>query len=830
MIKIEELWAKTEPFESIESHLLKTGLVCSVAINESSLQLVYNVLKENIEYINEQEFQNFLCYIVAMHDIGKASPFFQMKNTEMADRLELEGLNQDYSGIFQHECQSEYYMSDILRNKGFDRKFVEYTAKVIGLHHERHSKNQGIAISLSPKVEIFWRNAVEELEKNIFNTYIFNSKNIVNIKNYDVFFNFLQGLIIICDWVASSLSKYYLKDLDKIKILDILKKYGFINSKVNWKVNWKEIGYLEYLRCQKEDLQLRPIQKWTEDFLKSNNFDFLIIEAGTGEGKSSVGFYSAFQEMKMEDGFYLALPTKTMVNSKYLELERILKPYNVHLTLLHGDRTLVEGVENNYKYIEENNNIVDVSDFLITETRRGLLNKYLIGTIDQLLFSVLPNRYSILRLIGLAGKTLILDEIHAYDAYTSSLISVLLTWCRALNIKVILMSATLTKGLKEQYLKSYIGKTVDLNEQSYPLITLVDVEDIKEIAIKQDKSRNIHLECKNILSNLEEQCDNIKEYYNMGSNIVVYKNTVSEAQELYKLCKKEGIKNILLCHSRFKLEDRGRIENEILKYFGKDFRNRPQQFLVIATQVLEAALDIDFDIGFSDIAPIDIIFQRMGRVCRFNIEVGNRNKFFLFTSENNKYGVSKLVYPELFLRNTEKYCVDRNIINIPLNFREGIETVYRDIDFEDPKILELFIQNQTEKNIKQSMGINNAISSPNSKRYTKFKISNLLMDETDNKAKSTRLFLPSYNVLLLNDGEEKNYNFFDLSLEKYRELMKKVVNINAKYISPNICDYGVGRLKNILIMYMKDNEYNSNGKVKCYRYSKEIGLEYIIER
>lgn len=823
MIGIKELWAKTEPFESIESHLLKTGLVCSVSIKESSLKLIYNVLKENIEYINEQEFQNFLCYVVAMHDIGKVSPFFQMKNTEMADRLESEGLNQDYSRVFQHECQSEYYMSNILRNKGFDRKFVEYTAKVVGLHHERHYTKKGQAVSLSSKVEIFWMNAVEELEKRIFNTYIFDSKNIVNIKNYDVFFNFLQGLIIICDWVASSLSKYCLEDLDKIKILDILKKYGFINSKVNW----KEIGYLEYLGCSKENLQLRPIQKWTEEYLKYNNFDFLIIEAGTGEGKSSVGFYSAFQKMKMEAGFYLALPTKTMVNSKYLELEKILKPYNVHLTLLHGNRTLVEGVENTYKYID-GNNIVDVSDFLVAETRRGLLNKYLIGTIDQLLFSVLPNRYSILRLIGLAGKTLILDEVHAYDAYTSSLISVLLTWCKALNIKVILMSATLTRGLKEQYLKAYIGKTVDLNEQSYPLVTLVDTEDIKEIVIEQDKSRNISLECKNILLNLEEQCANIKGYYNMGSNIVVYKNTVSEAQELYKLCKKEGIKNILLCHSRFKLEDRGRIENEILKFFGKNIINRPQQFLVITTQVLEASLDIDFDIGFSDVAPIDIIFQRMGRVCRFNIDGKIRNKFFLFTSNNNKFGVSKIIYPELFLRNTEKYCINKNMINIPIDFRTGIEIVYKDIDFEDPKILELFIQNQTESNIKQSMGINNAISSPNSKRYTKFKLSNLLMDETDNKAKSTRLFLPSYNVLLLNNGEENNYNFSDLSLDKYRELMKKVVNINAKYISPYICGYGGGRLKNILIMYMKDNEFYSNGKVKCYRYSSEIGLEYIL--
>ena len=612
MIKSSDLWAKTEPFESVETHLLRTGLICKIALESSSLKHMWRVLKDNIEYKDETNLLNFISYIVAMHDIGKVSPFFQEKEDKMRDLLIEEELNQEYSGVFQHECQSDYYMFDIFEKRGVSSDLIKDLSGVVGLHHERIYYKKGKAIALDMDIENCWMKFVNEIENSIYNYFTFDFHLIKRVKNKDVFFNILQGIIVICDWISSS-KKFSSLNIDEIitnpqKIIELLKFYGLGIQKVNW----NSIDYSKLLNVQERDFKLRPIQLWTEEYFKSNNFDFMLIEAGTGEGKSSVAFYSAFQNMNVEDGFYLALPMKSMVNSKYFEYSELFKPFNIPITLLHGSRDLIDGVENEYNYIEnETNQNVEVNNFLMDNTRKGLLNKYIIGTIDQLLYSVLPNRYSILRLIGLVGKTIILDEVHVYDAYTGHLISILLQWCRALNIKVILMSATLTKALKEKYLKAYMGKEVKINSSAYPLVIVNKNEVVNEYEINgSEKIKSVNLKLFDILDDIESQYQEIKKIYDDNTNIIVYKNTVNTAQELYKRCKKGGIENIILCHSRYTVQDRIDIENKILEMFGKDTSKRPLKYVVISTQVLEAAMDIDLDFGFSDIVPIDVLIQR----------------------------------------------------------------------------------------------------------------------------------------------------------------------------------------------------------------------------
>ena len=112
---LQDLWAKTNPFENVESHILRAGLVCKVAINKTSLKGVYECLKNCIVVQNEKDFQNFLCYIISMHDIGKISPFFQAKEKNMEERLKQEELYQETVGEkFQHEAQSADFLCQYL--------------------------------------------------------------------------------------------------------------------------------------------------------------------------------------------------------------------------------------------------------------------------------------------------------------------------------------------------------------------------------------------------------------------------------------------------------------------------------------------------------------------------------------------------------------------------------------------------------------------------------------------------------------------------------------------------------------------------------------------
>lgn len=187
MLKSSDLWAKTEPFESVSSHLIKTGMVCKVALQYSTLKHLWTILKSNIKFENETDLLNFISYFVAMHDIGKVSPFFQEKDERMAELLEAEELNQEYSGIFQHECQSDYYMYDILNKRGIDKKYISKYSKVVGLHHERIF-NKGKSIALDSDIEDFWLDCVNEIEEFVYSYFPFNSQSIGYIHNQDVFF------------------------------------------------------------------------------------------------------------------------------------------------------------------------------------------------------------------------------------------------------------------------------------------------------------------------------------------------------------------------------------------------------------------------------------------------------------------------------------------------------------------------------------------------------------------------------------------------------------------------------------------------------------------
>ena len=110
----DDLWAKLEPFESVESHLLRTGLVCKVACTKTSLKSVFKVLQENTFGIDDENLLNFVCYIIAMHDIGKVHPSFQEKDKDFCNKLKEENLYNPIIDNFRHEAQSQEYIYNLI--------------------------------------------------------------------------------------------------------------------------------------------------------------------------------------------------------------------------------------------------------------------------------------------------------------------------------------------------------------------------------------------------------------------------------------------------------------------------------------------------------------------------------------------------------------------------------------------------------------------------------------------------------------------------------------------------------------------------------------------
>ncbi|MEW6041433.1 MAG: CRISPR-associated helicase Cas3', partial [Elusimicrobiota bacterium] len=371
-----------------------------------------------------------------------------------------------------------------------------------------------------------------------------------------------------------------------------------------------------------------------------NKPQLFILEEETGRGKTEAALTLAHRIMSkgLADGIYFALPTMATANAMFERVDKVYKKYysetaNPSFILAHSASKMYLQLERtiNDTEIESNeDNINQDCPFWIADNRKkALLADVGVGTIDQALLAILQARHQALRLLGLSRKVLIVDEVHACDNYVHTLLRNLLKFHAAQGESAILLSATLPVNMRKELIESFAaGMELGYNGKpgnGYPLMTKCSASGYCEIPIEREKkSRKVKVKTTN---RAEDVLAELKKVIESGRCACWVRNTVYDALEAYKNAQKVFNKeNIILFHARFALGDRLDIETEILKKFGPNsVCNQRKGKLVIATQVVEQSLDIDFDFIVSDLAPIDLIIQRAGRLCRHNRDgAGNR--------------------------------------------------------------------------------------------------------------------------------------------------------------------------------------------------------------
>lgn len=273
-----------------------------------------------------------------------------------------------------------------------------------------------------------------------------------------------------------------------------------------------------------------------------------------------------------------------------------------------------------------------------------------------------------------------------------------------------------------------------------------------------------------------------------------------------------GVDNIMLCHSRFILKDKTDKENFISKLFGKNSTQRPKRYIIVTTQVLEACLDLDFDMCFSDIAPIDILVQRLGRVHRFDdCENRERGKLVVFTSTDNLYGDSSYIYAELFLKETELYLKNRCVLRLPEQLRESLDSVYGIKTYtSEGDILLLFTQKQKEF-MEEHLALRSVITVNNTEFSVKF---------TDVNT-STRL-INSETLILLDKTQGLSYNTNkSLTHEEYKDLMLHSFSCPRNFLDEKF-HIKTGKLTGNYLLNMQNGLYTDN--INQYSYSVEKGF------
>lgn len=695
----EFLWAKSAPKKSLCAHLIDTGVCAQLYLSAESSRAIREALAENWN-CTEQEAIGQAAYIAALHDIGKAHPDFQRKDQgclkKWCDAGYKQLFEQRQDVRFRHEQYSATVIERILKSRGFSRSIAKQYAAIAAIHHQGHE-----SVRLSDPRSSAWMDMQDALEEDMRTLFIQNGT-LHSARHWDSLCMTLAGVTILCDWVASS---------DAFSITDestdyyasvhalagrVLNEYGLVSEQ-----KFPEID--SFSQMWPRITTPRPLQKCSE------NLDFCapltIIEAPMGEGKTEAALYVAAKQCAAygKRGLYMALPTQATSNQMVGRVSAMFCDLGLNAAkLMHGLSWLVQSEQTQMQQILPNE---DAAVWL-RPLRMGMLGRSAVGTVDQAMASVLRIKYSMLRLLGLTNKVLVIDEIHAYDMYMSRIISRMLEWCSALKIPVILISATMQRRQKEQYLACFDGICTSFS-QAYPAITQIGTDGhIREYRVESGfVSRYMFLPVPG-LGHIEEIADRAINKAKGGGCVCVMLNTVRQAQAVYSELKNRDNNgtDIILFHARFTVNRRQEIEKICLDMFGKEAQeSRPSKAILVCTQVVEQSLDVDFDMMITEIAPVDLLLQRAGRVHRHRFR--HRNAEFeqpvievLVPSENTpkdpekRFGTTGYVYDPFLLENTEKLIAEMGEVHIPGDVRRLVDQCYENITDEN---IEAFIRRQT---------------------------------------------------------------------------------------------------------------------------------------
>lgn len=629
-----------------------------------------NLNQEGVDDIEDAALPCFV-FLAAGHDLGKAIPAFQGKlgSLEFDEQLRKQLIDAGLplaNSIHSREARHFWASQLILEQHGFSRKL----AVILGGHHGRPpSYKQLNDLRTAYQTDLGWKRRQElwsELQQELL-AYALElaGVSVQEAKSWQPDITaqvLLSGLVIMVDWIVSNENYFTYIDLS-----------GGVRSSVERaEIAWKELNLPEcwnpdnawmgakYFEKRFEIKMPRPVQTTILNLLRDvSRPGIVILEAPMGEGKTEASLASAelLANRTKRSGVFFALPTQATANGLFLRvcswIERLGDGVDHAVQLAHGKANLNELYNKIQTATEEmdcfwvggEENEETGGDAIIVHEwfsgrKKGILADFVIGTIDQVLMGGLKQKHLALRHLGLANKVVILDECHAYDAYMSQYLYKALKWLGAYGVPVVVLSATLPGDKRKQLIDAYLNKEsvpvpdydpvfdkekpevlplpVWATTCDYPIITFTDGGDVHQEKIS-GKQRPLHVALK-ILPNDEEIASVLKELLSEGGCAGIIVNTVKRAQEIARVLSVNfGEDCVRLLHSRFIAMDRAQKEKELFAKLGADGERegkRPKLCIVVGTQIFEQSCDLDFDVLITDICPMDLLIQRIGRLHR----------------------------------------------------------------------------------------------------------------------------------------------------------------------------------------------------------------------
>lgn len=587
----------------------------------------------------------WLLLIIACHDLGKACPGFQCKWEEVVKLLAWLQLPRSPNTDINHAFVSQIALFELLKEKGWPEELAELVSDAVGCHHG----NRATPITLDRLMgdsRAIGNNDWTAVRLNLFETLleVFRTDMVpTKHKLSGPDFMLLSGITSFADWIGSNEEWFSFGNTEDCENLqEWYQKRRHKADQALDSIGWAQRTPLSPKSKPFEQVfgfSPRPLQQAVVDALAAlKEPAILLLEAPMGEGKTEAALfaYLVLQLLFEHRGLYVAMPTKATGNAMFKRILKFLRGQDMvrtlDLQLLHGGSLLNDTFQNlRLSGIHDSITGGEVrAGEWFTHKKRALLSEYGVGTVDQALLPILPVRHNFVRLWGLANRVVIFDEIHAYDAYTGTLLVHLLRWLIALGSSVILLSATLPPSIRKELAKA-VGGLLPEQEEKYPRLSVFcRGKEVTQKHFEADPARRLTIKLQGISSGLPGIRSALEEYLVDGGMGLALVNTVQRAQDLYRLFPEgkpleyenhrigkrlsDGTE-VFLFHARFPADLRQKREDHVLKTFGEPV-NRIGRKILIATQVAEQSLDLDFDLIVTDLAPIDLVLQRAGRLWR----------------------------------------------------------------------------------------------------------------------------------------------------------------------------------------------------------------------
>lgn len=672
-------------------------------------------VRQHIE-LDEDLLTQTACFLGLVHDLGKASAAFQ---GPMMEHLPEPGQRLEKYTTLRYRAQDRGHSLHALASEAILRwlKCPNGLASVAGAHHGKPQTGKDVLDQLGDEEEEgcwesnywpegeqkFWESCWRELFDYALQESGFSSVDELPQLTIPAEI-LLTGLLIMADWIASNTRYFPLIPVEEVGSDTLYparvdRAWEALDLTSPWEVQsdvTKPGAFAERFGFPPNEVQRAMLEAVSQ----AQEPGMFILEAQMGVGKTeaALGAAEILAKHGGEGGIFFGLPTQATANGIFGRLlawaEKQPDGLEHSIKLAHGMAELNEA------YIRLQQDTVRVEEDLEADpdadpesrvmvhqwfrgNKQGLLADFVIGTVDQLLMAALQQKHVMLRHLGLAGKVVVIDECHAYDAYMNCYLDRALTWLGRYKVPVILLSATLPAKRRVELVGAYLNERTAPDGpwqtcRGYPLLTWTEGKQVEQTTIPlETEPRRVET-----FPLTEEQLtDTLRSALREGGCAGVIVNTVKKAQAIAARLRAELPEfEVVVFHAQFLMPDRAAKEEALMKRIGK--HSTPEQrdkLIVVGTQVLEQSLDIDLDFLVTELCPMDLLLQRIGRLHRHEGRARTRpvaqaRCAVLDTGTEDFDEGSKAVYGEWLLWRTRKFLP--TAITLPDDIAPLVQDVY----------------------------------------------------------------------------------------------------------------------------------------------------------